>query len=107
FFSGRRRHTRWPRDWSSDVCSSDLSQAQAPSKPLGQPCNLLRGFACTKSLSKLQGCPKGFEGACACDGDEEKQLRTPTKVRTAKIGRASCREREERQAWARPLTQKT
>src|SRR5690625_7492170 len=21
---GRRRDTRWPRDWSSDVCSSDL-----------------------------------------------------------------------------------
>src|SRR5690625_7965788 len=24
FVSSRRRHTRWPRDWSSDVCSSDL-----------------------------------------------------------------------------------
>src|SRR6266508_3587913 len=24
FFSRRSRHTRWPRDWSSDVCSSDL-----------------------------------------------------------------------------------
>src|SRR5690625_7588459 len=24
FFSSRRRHTRWPRDWSSDVCSSDF-----------------------------------------------------------------------------------
>src|SRR5205809_4970145 len=24
FFSGRRRHTRCSRDWSSDVCSSDL-----------------------------------------------------------------------------------
>src|SRR5207253_4065365 len=24
FFSSRRQHTRWPRDWSSDVCSSDL-----------------------------------------------------------------------------------
>src|SRR6267143_6056813 len=24
FFSGRRRHTRWNCDWSSDVCSSDL-----------------------------------------------------------------------------------
>src|SRR3712207_9435179 len=24
FFSGRRRHTRYWRDWSSDVCSSDL-----------------------------------------------------------------------------------
>src|SRR5207253_6949393 len=23
----RRRHTRWPRDWSSDVCSSDLGAA--------------------------------------------------------------------------------
>src|SRR5207253_7988854 len=22
----RRRHTRWPRDWSSDVCSSDLGR---------------------------------------------------------------------------------
>src|SRR5690625_7512093 len=32
FFSSRRRHTRWPRDWSSDVCSSDLDQLarQAP-----------------------------------------------------------------------------
>ena len=25
FFSSRRRHTRLVRDWSSDVCSSDLS----------------------------------------------------------------------------------
>src|SRR5437868_9177503 len=24
FFSSRRRHTRSKRDWSSDVCSSDL-----------------------------------------------------------------------------------
>src|SRR5690625_6856354 len=31
FLSSRRRHTRWPRDWSSDVCSSDL------------PCGLTRG----------------------------------------------------------------
>src|SRR5215813_15010634 len=26
FFSSRRRHTRCGRDWSSDVCSSDLSE---------------------------------------------------------------------------------
>src|SRR5690606_6185026 len=25
FFSSRRRHTRFSRDWSSDVCSSDLN----------------------------------------------------------------------------------
>src|SRR3712207_9421797 len=27
FFSSRRRHTRYWRDWSSDVCSSDLPMA--------------------------------------------------------------------------------
>src|SRR5204863_3876550 len=29
FFSSRRRHTRSLRDWSSDVCSSDLESASA------------------------------------------------------------------------------
>src|SRR3712207_766554 len=29
FFSSRRRHTRYWRDWSSDVCSSDLREAGA------------------------------------------------------------------------------
>src|SRR5690606_40087882 len=28
FFSSRRRHTRFSRDWSSDVCSSDLTQTE-------------------------------------------------------------------------------
>src|SRR5689334_24156667 len=28
FFSSRRRHTRWNCDWSSDVCSSDLTGAE-------------------------------------------------------------------------------
>src|SRR2546429_6069182 len=28
FFSSRRRHTRCSRDWSSDVCSSDLYRAK-------------------------------------------------------------------------------
>src|SRR5690606_39548308 len=29
FFSSRRRHTRVSRDWSSDVCSSDLDTTQS------------------------------------------------------------------------------
>src|SRR3712207_6913481 len=48
FFSSRRRHTRYWRDWSSDVCSPDLG-AEAPLRvpaheqgdgelvPLGEP----------------------------------------------------------------------
>src|SRR5258707_576326 len=33
FFSSRRRHTRYWRDWSSDVCSSDLLGASARPRP--------------------------------------------------------------------------
>src|SRR5690606_39368962 len=29
FFSSSRRHTRFSRDWSSDVCSSDLDYREA------------------------------------------------------------------------------
>src|SRR5690606_40902937 len=40
FFTSRRRHTRFSRDWSSDVCSSDLDRAYldmkyTPGHPLG------------------------------------------------------------------------
>src|SRR5258707_11268399 len=36
FFSSRRRHTRYWRDWSSDVCSSDLYIANViPWRPPG------------------------------------------------------------------------
>src|SRR6266508_32836 len=34
FFSSRRRHTRWPRDWSSDVCSSDLDRVDRGRIPI-------------------------------------------------------------------------
>src|SRR5699024_11952505 len=33
FFSSRRRHTRSKRDWSSDVCSSDLGAGHAHEAP--------------------------------------------------------------------------
>src|SRR3989449_9654854 len=33
FFSSRRRHTRCSRDWSSDVCSSDLGPPREELKP--------------------------------------------------------------------------
>src|SRR5579884_2416534 len=37
FFSSRRRHTRWPRDWSSDVCSSDLERLRRLDAAREQP----------------------------------------------------------------------
>src|SRR5690625_6316805 len=56
FFSSRRRHTRWPRDWSSDVCSSDIPR-HAVNPSLGarvqHPCctrsgNVCRALRCAK-----------------------------------------------------------
>src|SRR5215813_10565372 len=37
FFSSRRRHTRCGRDWSSDVCSSDLVLAERFVELVGMP----------------------------------------------------------------------
>src|SRR6266508_6146113 len=51
FFSSRRRHTRWPRDWSSDVCSSDLE----PAKPLSNFTTRLTD----EQLEALRACARG------------------------------------------------
>src|SRR5690606_40574090 len=37
FFSSRRRHTSFSRDWSSDVCSSDLGLLGAGPRLLVKP----------------------------------------------------------------------
>src|SRR5690606_39292195 len=39
FFSSRRRHTRFSRDWSSDVCSSDLSN-MATTRAISNPATM-------------------------------------------------------------------
>src|SRR5699024_11460992 len=57
FFSSRRRHTRSKRDWSSDVCSSDLityseSLTKSPRSDIGNASS----FSYV-SPSKLIRCP--------------------------------------------------
>src|SRR5256885_8309811 len=37
FFSSRRRHTRLQGDWSSDVCSSDLTPSPARARSSSRP----------------------------------------------------------------------
>src|SRR5690606_1631922 len=74
FFSSRRRHTRFSRDWSSDVCSSDLARAIAAHGPrlalvlwpgiqyrTGQAFDLARIAA----LAHAQGARAGFDLAHA------------------------------------------
>src|SRR2546422_349236 len=53
FFSSRRRHTRCSRDWSSDVCSSDLQSIAFTSGALGDVGNLNEPFFSDYTLSSL------------------------------------------------------
>src|SRR6266496_5355480 len=50
FFSRRRRHTRSLRDWSSDVCSSDLSDAADPASRTFAARYVLEGEAASAPL---------------------------------------------------------
>src|SRR5256884_4017912 len=51
FFSSRRRHTRCSRDWSSDVCSSDLPRVRAVAISFG----VGRGLKPEKCAGSSQG----------------------------------------------------
>src|SRR6266511_1004946 len=65
FFSSRRRNTRFSRDWSSDVCSSDLAlDLREVAGPLQQPDRDPRRAAC--ATGELVG-PGGL--------DRERELR--------------------------------
>src|SRR5256884_2543578 len=82
FFSSRRRHTRCSRDWSSDVCSSDLHSLFGDAGK-----SVLRGgFAITNDY---------YGQALAVDWDLNNTLGFTSNYTTPanKIGRASCRER--------------
>src|SRR5260370_16015136 len=84
FFSSRRRHTRFKCDWSSDVCSSDLSgRWRALLKP-GPPASEVLANDQTLSFPIAQD---------VADLDPA-QMSSPTDIDILrKIGRASCRER--------------
>src|SRR5690606_5537219 len=66
FFSSRRRHTRFSRDWSSDVCSSDLAgPGSATRRRRPAWCT-----ACTRRHGRhTRACPPTPGGPCDRPGD--------------------------------------
>src|SRR5207247_5101145 len=56
FFSSRRRHTRSTRDWSSDVCSSDLLAWRVPA---AHAAALARPRRTAAAALRLPGRPSG------------------------------------------------
>src|SRR5207302_7303767 len=95
FFSSRRRHTRFSRDWSSDVCSSDLPH-EASRKGIQR-----KGAKLGISLPQDITNEEAYLFRRLLDGPL-KGAKVKMHGRTAipapageKIGRASCRERGE------------
>src|SRR5207302_3258168 len=56
FFSSRRRHTRFSRDWSSDVCSSDLFLNTLPQFLVLIGCVSLRSLV-SRAITSLASSP--------------------------------------------------
>src|SRR5690606_40422563 len=92
----RRRHTRFSRDWSSDVCSSDL-----PFTIMGGQAGILQGerrWAALSVLYLLSGVPRLLIGtALIAWQPSELFALVGTGLGAcapviAEIGRASCRE---------------
>src|SRR5690606_39877106 len=94
FFSSRRRHTRFSRDWSSDVCSSDLASGDTDVARImargggasGRPAQAREGAFRSDLVAIAVGVVRGLGLAGHPFDRFERQ-----------IGRASCRER----AWMR------
>src|SRR5437762_13902874 len=73
FFSSRRRHTRYIGDWSSDVCSSDLTALRFPGSPrcaLGRP----PGNRDAKEVLEDPHHESAAERACIRERSEERRV---------------------------------
>src|SRR5690606_41159074 len=88
FFSSRRRHTRFSRDWSSDVCSSDLigDRNQSIYSFRGADPHAFEHFLENPNTIEL---PLSVSYRCAKSIVREARLI----YKDVEIGRASCRER--------------
>src|SRR5690606_40922764 len=102
FCSSRRRHTRFSRDWSSDVCSSDLGLLHPPSRHpaaavqrrriadrahhvghRGDGSRIHRGGGGVIEIHRLGGVRSeerrvGKEGGCSCSACTERKITKTT-----------------------------
>src|SRR5699024_12174083 len=95
--SSRRRHTRSKRDWSSDVCSSDLAEGIRQAVTGADIVIILTEWQEIKEFpleeyKKLMNEPVIFDGRNCFTLKEAENSGVEYH---SKIGRASCRERVE------------
>src|SRR5207253_6249545 len=105
FFSSRRRHTRWPRDWSSDVCSSDLDYHNVIEAKLEKIDNFLREFGGAQKCYVDTG--PILERDYAATAGIGWHGKSTMLIDGKQIGRASCRERVSNSVGGEAIKKKT
>src|SRR2546422_7974760 len=92
FFSSRRRHTRRSRDWSSDVCSSDLF-CFASTRSYGKGHEAKQKHNHRNNCQNDSGCSKRlfFDHGRVSDLHQEKQHQSP-RSEERRVGK-ECRSR--------------
>src|SRR5262249_57405759 len=94
FFSSRRRHTRLVSDWSSDVCSSDLSAFEPADSGRRLIVNdHVQAIAEERHAPSIHFAFEKVGRALRVIGDQFNQMSALRRL--DQIGRASCRERVE------------
>src|SRR5699024_11505999 len=78
FFSSRRRHTRSKRDWSSDVCSSDLAAAHLLAREMEAGGDLTEAV---RRIASVRSPPASLDGAFTLRSEERR------------VGKEFCSER--------------
>src|SRR5690606_40033624 len=92
FFSTRRRHTRLSRDWSSDVCSSDLAglhltnTSKRPADHMATELEFMMYLYGSKGIALKEQNRERL-------GRIDERIAEFEEQHLLKIGRASCRER--------------
>src|SRR2546422_7844477 len=80
FFSSRRRHTRCSRDWSSDVCSSDLVWRRG-----AQAAVMVSGNGCAHVYFRPRGGPPTPRSGAAVPSDLVEQLLGRSEEHTSEL----------------------
>src|SRR5581483_7588993 len=81
FFSSRRRHTRYWRDWSSDVCSSDLRGARPRARSARRRMSAMEAHA--REYNFCSSCPKVCRFSCPVSESTKNETTTPWGKMTA------------------------
>src|SRR5699024_1700390 len=92
FFSSRRRHTRSKRDWSSDVCSSDLEHVALPQVQLSSALVDRRGVR-DCDLDALNGAVNGRTSEVA---SETNNIRIACGVNGIRLQHGAAKDRTNR-----------